>query len=33
VAGLEADAGRTFGFSRVIARVLPVKADGNPSLP
>jgi SAM-dependent methyltransferase len=26
VAGLEADAGRTFGFSRVIARVLPVKA-------
>jgi cyclopropane fatty-acyl-phospholipid synthase-like methyltransferase len=32
-AGLEADAGRTFGFSRVIARVLPVQADGNPSLP
>jgi SAM-dependent methyltransferase len=33
VAALEADAGRTLGFTRVVAKVLPVDVGPHPSLP
>jgi len=33
VAALEADAGATLGFTRVVAKVLPIEAAPHPSLP